>query len=76
MGMAVVIAAGGWNGKQSGAEGTNREELVWVSSTALFIALSCRQGREGALMLLCGAGRNVQSGGFETSWRGVWVFFQ
>lgn len=38
------------------------EELVWVSSTALFISLSCRQGREGALMLLCGAGRNAVRG--------------
>lgn len=27
-------------------------------------------------MLLCGAGRNVQPGGFETSGRGAWVFFQ
>lgn len=52
------------------------QELVWFSSTALFIPLSCRQGREGALMLLCGADRNVQSRGFETSWRGAWVFFQ
>lgn len=31
------------------------EELVWVSSTALFITLSCRRAREGALMLLFGA---------------------
>lgn len=52
------------------------EELVWVSSTALFTTLSCRRGREGAVMLLCGAGRNVQPGGFETSWRRAWVFFQ
>lgn len=56
------------------------EELVSVSSTAGRAAclLHClaRRGREGALMLLCGAGRNAQSGGFETSWGGVWVFFQ
>lgn len=74
---AVAIAAGGWNG--NGCRGHRvqiSEELVWVSSTALFIQLSCRQGREGALMLLCGAGRNVHSGGFGTSWRGAWVFFQ
>lgn len=74
---AVVVAVGGWNGKQSGGRGYKiHEELVWVSSIALFITLSCRRGRKGALMLLCGAGWNVQSGGFETSWRGAWVFFQ
>lgn len=40
------------------------EELVWVSSTALFITLSCRPGREGALMLLCGA-RMCSPGGLR-----------
>lgn len=49
-------------------------ELVWVSSTALFITLSCRRGREGALMLLCGAGKNAVRGFWDLLEGGVGLF--